>query len=719
MVRKRKVNSNTSSGGNERIETFNDPKFRYKCYVNLENCDFSNYSVGSTNKKDSAKQTDGKGTISSKKSKMLTVFSNQQCIPESEETYSVGPEEVETNPRIVQFKQQLPNSYRQINQPKTGGSVMSAPDLPERKFLRARKKVNYKEKKSIGTPEVSTIASPGSRKMPIYKKVKIDSPKSKKRKGDLYDFVQESDEEKDSDVSFKINLPTKKRRVNHQMKFHEKDIYRRVNNAKVNREIETIKYKDKIHRIMNKFATKIRSNKENNETVEKHVISKKKIAQGVQIEKNLEPIIDTVFNSTMLPERDKMIFLDESIIPSGSKEHTLKPNVMGSVKVNNTRKICIPASENSSLNTGQDSCSNSLSLNSLSDMSIRSFDGNVDNLFGFADDVGAAEEVPANHINILQNVIINRPTPSMPYISTPKRFKEQKSWRFDSDVVNRNPHFIALKKNSLPSLNQEPVLDHTFDERIKGVNKMVSVPTKKSSPKQQSILSFVERTNENHNYSQSLYDIDELSPTKDKNGDKENSLEKKLNSNEKKHTRRNILGVINDINTTNSPTSKNNGVSIELKTSTSCSDDSSKEQDNFGFDSISGVSKKNTALDKSAKPFRIEMTYKKYNRVDKIPDKMKQPVRDSELRRLIEDDPGFDKVVDKDGLDCGELGLFEDFNQTTEPFKNYKTHSKKRTDRETDKNKISEAKLSKGAQKWIKEFNKMCDEVEQEQLNIE
>lgn len=249
-------------------------------------------------------------------------------------------------------------------------------------------------------------------------------------------------------------------------------------------------------------------------------------------------------------------------------------------------------------------------------------------------------------------------------MSTPKNLPKQRSWRFNSSFINRNPHYIDIKKNSLPSLNQEAVLDHTFDERIGEVNKTILIPSNTKNPRQQSILKYIETSkehSENHNFSQSLYDIDELSPVKNKDVDKENSLEKKKLCNGKQRARRNILGLINDVNVPNEIPLENEKGMAALRNSSS-PDKSSIEKSDFGFDTLSA--REDQICKEKGKPFRLEFTYQKCNKPNKLPEKMNRPVRDSEVQKLVEEDPGFDQIVDQDGLDCRDLRLFEDVEQS-------------------------------------------------------
>lgn len=700
MVRKRKVNKLSSRGA------IGDPKFQYKCYVLLKNCDFSKY------------------TSIIPDTTQLPLNNSKLCVGNANMNFN-QLEMQEKNRTTVQSKiisiNTNSNITQQINKtlPEESTENLEMTVDRKKKMLRSRKKVDYREKKSIGTPNLDQIIPfVENNKIPVYNKVEFNSPKCRKRKCDLYDFVVESEDDKDSDVSFKINIPTKKKKICHRVQTHSK----KVDCVKRNK---TVNYNDKITGIITKFTQKIKFKEGNNIPNQMNELSNNE-ENDFQIESNNKRVSNSVFNSTMFPEsQSKILFSEESFKVNGCNGSNIKMKTMETGKINKTQSVCIPLIGNSSFNVDSPNSpsSNSLYISSspssnFSDNPIfESFDGTIDNLFGFMEDIEKdGQKEATNQIHIIQNMVINGSPSPRPYMSTPNRTKE--SWRFDS-YINRNPHFLAIKKNSLPSLNQDPVLDHTFEEHINMVNKIASVHSNKKSSRQMSILNYVEGAKidtENHNYSQSLYDVDEFSPIKNKKADKENSLQKKKLSKENQSVKRNVLGVINDANTKNiTPPFNNVGSCEKIKDI----NEMNKTSENFGFDIASELEEPEKTVEREARPFRIEFTYQKRAKNKQFLDKITKPVRDSEVRRLIEEDPGFEEVVNQDGLDCGSLGLFEDPEETLKPSSpNVKLHVKKKIAKD-NKGKPPQEKLSKEAQKWIKQFNQMCDEVDHEQLEVE
>lgn len=396
MVRKRKNNSHSSKTVNGLI----DPKFHYKCYVHIRKQHGQvNYIKNVLSK------------VTSKKLDEAEVDQNNVAVENAESVQVNEPNKI----KKVRIEPELPTlfDHKNKNEPQVSNNMSNVTNdeirVVERKFLRARKQVNYKEKKSIGTPDISNskILSPTEKiHIPIYKKAADISVQTKKRKGDLYDFIPESDDDKDSDVSFKINLPVKRKRK--KVEVNRNISSEKISKFKMKENFERVNYNDKINGILNKFADKIQSKTGCKKVTQSSASNKRNSAIKDQNKNSNKPIADLVFNSTMLPESNKVILLDDSIIVKRSGDSIFQINVIDCEKKSGIEKDQIPQSENSSFNSSQENNSNS-SSNSVSNLSVRSFDGSIDNFFGFGSDINQdkGEEAP-NFINIIQNAVINK-----------------------------------------------------------------------------------------------------------------------------------------------------------------------------------------------------------------------------------------------------------------------------------------------------------------------
>nr|CAI5845498.1 unnamed protein product [Callosobruchus analis] len=95
-------------------------------------------------------------------------------------------------------------------------------------------------------------------------------------------------------------------------------------------------------------------------------------------------------------------------------------------------------------------------------------------------------------------------------------------WRY-ADIINRNPHFLLIKSNALPSLNQDLVIDYALVERIEkqAASKRTKIPhaindTVAKATYQKKISEYIEcpvpleKDHENAVSSSSLYDYEEF-----------------------------------------------------------------------------------------------------------------------------------------------------------------------------------------------------------------
>lgn len=239
-----------------------------------------------------------------------------------------------------------------------------------------------------------------------------------------------------------------------------------------------------------------------------------------------------------------------------------------------------------------------------------------------------------NKIVMLNDCKLDKP------MDTPKNFKNPNAnstfvenvsspWRFPSEMIIYNPHFIKLKDTALPSINQEPIIDYKLEEARKSHKTPPERQNVRKSPVQKSILNYLKVSGNfeptiNRNLSCSLFDADQLSPIKARP-----SVEMKQT------VKRNILNESNKQN-------------VENRTSL------------FGFeqsDVDNGENKENSSSSPIRRPFRYEMKQYKKKTVEKP-----VPV-EREIEKNVPDD-----VVEEESVENESIELFEDpenmFKQT-------------------------------------------------------
>ncbi|GJQ76111.1 hypothetical protein Trydic_g1860 [Trypoxylus dichotomus] len=324
-------------------------------------------------------------------------------------------------------------------------------------------------------------------------------------------------------------------------------------------------------------------------------------------------------------------------------------------------------------------------------------------------------------------------------------------WRPELQV-KRNPFFLQYKETSLPSYNQDMVIDSTATEKIFGTNKALRNGTY-SKTKQTSILSYVNGksvTDSPGVIASSLYDIHELSPIKSvansgkkslkRSADKENKslriedTPRKENRNHK--VKRQILSEKVD-NTEN--IAKNN---LVKNLTTGQNSNEEMEVNYFGFNDSSDTSEHQLQKPKKSvwlfgKPMRLEeyLTVAKTSKDKVVYWNLK---KNNDSARLDEEylQKEDDNTTGEHEL-CSDLKLFEDLEpiHKNDVPKKYERIRKKRVRRQSidleaedetedqhprkkrhDKRTKDE---EREAEKWATKFNRMCEEVEEYPLEIE
>ncbi|XP_066140712.1 uncharacterized protein [Euwallacea fornicatus] len=319
-------------------------------------------------------------------------------------------------------------------------------------------------------------------------------------------------------------------------------------------------------------------------------------------------------------------------------------------------------------------------VNNLTD----TLDATINNCFGF----DAPAKTP---IKILSNILLNNESP----IDFVTRHPNANStlvecisspWRVNCGNIKHNPHFLSLKHNALPCISQESVLEHTFVEKFKNVSPKIIL--KKSPQKktlhQQSILDFIDSNvdKENEAVQGSLYDYEAF------------------NSPVKRGSSRKYLGDLTNI---------------------------SNKELYFGFDESGDVNE--VANNGQVGPCRFDVS--KLKRYKKKVQKNVSFNEENEKEVVMDGSISVIENSAEDAVeDCvGEVNLFEDPEEMLTNMSPPHEMSKRRkrlnssdldqTDWERKKRKVKKTKVDVEEEAWVSEFNKMCDEVQNHELEFE
>ncbi|XP_066245141.1 uncharacterized protein [Euwallacea similis] len=306
-------------------------------------------------------------------------------------------------------------------------------------------------------------------------------------------------------------------------------------------------------------------------------------------------------------------------------------------------------------------------------------DATIHNCFGF----DAPAKTP---IKILSNILLNSESPvdfvtKHPNANSTMLDCTSSPWRLNCGNIKHNPHFLSLKRNALPCISQESVLEHTFVEKFKNVSPETAL--KKSPQKkilhQQSILDFVESNvdKENEAVQGSLYDYEAF------------------NSPVKRGASRKCLGDLTNI---------------------------SNKELNFGFDESSDMNE--VANKDQMGPCRFDVS--KLRRYKK---KVQKNVSFNEENEEVVMDGSMSVIEDSTEDAVGEVNLFEDPeemlanmsppHETCKRRKRLNSSDLDQTDWERKKRKVKKTKVDLEEEAWVTEFNKMCDEVQDHELEFE
>lgn len=350
----------------------------------------------------------------------------------------------------------------------------------------------------------------------------------------------------------------------------------------------------------------------------------------------------------------------------------------------------------------------------------------IDSCFGFNEPPNV--EIPKK-IKIINNVVLQKEKT----VDSPQKFDSRRPnanstmrspWRVNG--ISTNPHFLSVKNNALPRIDQEMVLDHTLAEKFQ--EPYSSTPVKNNTkpprkePVQQSILDFIESNIEKENrvFERSLFDCEEFnSPVKkNRRAARLEAIKLCLTLDEvdivsSTPVKRKVLGDI-----TNSSEERIKMVTLS--------------DTYFGFDDSSNVisPRKNGLNNKNnlvSKPTRFDQSLlKTYTSKSK-----KNKVMSAQDTEVIEPEQSISIFEDSEDQNMEEIHIFEEpedvLDQPSPILLKERKRRRKRldstgseaSDDEKRRKKHKKTKLEIEQEKWIAEFNKECDEIDHHELTLE
>lgn len=355
--------------------------------------------------------------------------------------------------------------------------------------LRTRKELDYKEV-SLGKSGIFTTNNEiKSQHVPIYlQKAKKPSPVMSKE--DVYAFVPDKND---------ANIKRKRKKRASDVEFVVKPAR--------NRRRQKVKWQNRVKDTLTSLGLDYASK---------------------TLEKDIENLIKTKLEMTKADQSQQETAKDRP-------ESGIKGTTTNQDHTTHSTQIKTINGDLNATNDNADCNANSASL----------FDEN-DPYFGFCDDETTYNKESAvvpndssKKIKIISNILLTPPNKDLekrqsitnPSINSslnislqPKAnstmidFAQSKTpWR-TSVPVERNPHFLLVKKNSLPSVDQQMVLDATLEDSFTHLSVKKPVQVMPKEYKQQSILKYTKDTmhidDSLNNNETSLFDADQYSPIK-------------------------------------------------------------------------------------------------------------------------------------------------------------------------------------------------------------
>ncbi|XP_060521652.1 uncharacterized protein LOC132699134 isoform X2 [Cylas formicarius] len=562
-------------------------------------------------------------------------------------------------------------------------------DVPVRinKIFRKLPRKSYAEETHNSKSE--SLTEPIRNALPVYRQM---LPETEKLTNDEYEF---NDFSPDTRIG-------KRRKPKRSSYFFEKEIHEVVKNL----EKKDLLQKRKAQREVIRKITK-----------QKKCIAKNEKSYDGKMKKLITNLVQKVKNQ----EKHK-----EFKITSEDRDQAVGQKIITTAKVHYTGSRQ-ETKENG--NSGQRvsglifSPCNKNDVNSTHDVDISDHNDaheeeDIGSCFGFDKDCQiTTERCPQNKVNIISNVIVNsrKSTDSSGSFSNqpianstmlPEHCVKQPGspWRFDLNV-KVNPHFLRIKQNALPQLQQDIIINHSLAKEFE--QSCAKTPNKgpkalSNSPIQQSILNYIENNldKENTPLKNSLYDYNQfVSPIKNQT----KPIERR------QAYKKNIL------------TTKNDNL-MNLKGSDS---EDITNITYFGFNETADevLNEESTSKDPSAKPSRFDMSA-----IKKYPPKKKKLMKNDIIKDAAVLSKNLEEIPQEHIEDSNnyEVHLFEDPEEILDsmPPEIGKRQKRKRIDSETnderkEQKRHRKTKFEIEQENWIETFNKEIEETEKCQLEYD
>lgn len=488
---------------------------------------------------------------------------------------------------------------------KTSQNIDTKPNL-----RRKPPKVYTEQDSTVNDTEAKQQTNKESAKVPIYKRQLQEEPK--KATADLYEFT---------DVSPKQKKPTHPHR-------------------------SSILFDKETYEIMQKIEKKEVKAK------------KKKLASGKK-----KPTYDAIMSNIVLNLKEKILKISNKKPEKENKENQEQTHNNSQVKntVSNVKSQNLKSSE-TSLEHPQTSAA--LILEESPQLNNDSSTDDLHNSFGFVD-----EELPAStpmkppSIRILSDIQLSKgininnessidfnvkkPNANSTMLNLNKSCSSP--WRWNWVNIRHNPHFLSVKPNALPRIDQEPVFEHTLVESFESGCRQTPKKPCESTPKknkvQQSILNYIDSNIEKENtiLHGSLYDYEAF-----------NSPVKSIKKSNKTSEEASNLFPDENAPTISSPLINANRRCLTDITNNTLIDNNVSY---FGFDK--SVEVKSPVKSQEALPMRFDVTQlKKYPKKNK---KVKFPEPEPYDVKAVENESFLDIAGDENVDGCNqEVHLFEE-----------------------------------------------------------
>lgn len=484
-----KLKSDLNGSSKSALDEFNDPKLKSPTFVHI--------------------------------TRLRSVGKELEPVPSPKQLFGIKlrrSERLKENARNIMHEAPEESRKKAVPKEKTAKNKISseienkdvARENDGKKVLRLRKHINYHDVSQTPPQKENSILREKAANVPVYRKKLPESPKSKKLNIDIYEFFADDKhprkrrKQRVSDSSFKIKERKKPKKENWQ---------------------------ENVKSALEQIGLDVKS-----KTLSDDIV---KLVKGKTVSNN-----PTLLNSNVvLAEAATNIQTNLNFSNSGSKVPIAiagtSKNEMGvfntPITPTRTFKSKSGATSVSDMHHNVNEALTAAERSSPAGNWIDQYDTNNESseseFFKVPDSPNTKHTTDAKKVKILSEIIIPPPpefgtnadasfifspaplanstmtsAPNMGFSGTPWRPPQPERY---------NPHFMKVKANALPSVEQSIILDASYVEKPQNQTIVIKSPVKQSNNVQQSILSFVSNKNEVVNpNSVSLFGIDEYSPFK-------------------------------------------------------------------------------------------------------------------------------------------------------------------------------------------------------------